>query len=218
MRRRINQLQSLQPPKVGDFVYSDRTWSTEYNANKTCVGICFYVNVTDRRMVSIIDAGSDSGRSMNGNTNNTLITSLANVQTKNAALEDFKGKSNTGALYTHFVNNSWYKPGFTIYDVLNYSTPGFGRGEWWLPACGELNKIFEQRAIIDNNCVKAGGKAFLYGNRMIYVYHSSTPYKYDDGKVVLQYMWALNYSSASAGIIEYRGTGGNWYFRAVTSF
>ena len=31
------------PPKVGDYFYSDGTFSTEREASKTCIGIVFYV-------------------------------------------------------------------------------------------------------------------------------------------------------------------------------
>lgn len=33
-------VETLSRPQIGDFVYSDKTWSTELDSSKTCVGLC----------------------------------------------------------------------------------------------------------------------------------------------------------------------------------
>lgn len=32
-------VETLSRPQIGDFVYSDKTWSTELDSTKTCVGV-----------------------------------------------------------------------------------------------------------------------------------------------------------------------------------
>ena len=46
---------------LGDIVYADGSYSDTYDASKTAIGVCFYINPddeTDRRMVSLADIGS----------------------------------------------------------------------------------------------------------------------------------------------------------------
>lgn len=43
----------LPDPKPGDYVYCDGSYSDIYDANRSVIGICFYVNGNDRRMIAI---------------------------------------------------------------------------------------------------------------------------------------------------------------------
>lgn len=43
----------LPDPKPGDYVYHDGSYSDIYDANRTVIGICFYANGNDRRMIAL---------------------------------------------------------------------------------------------------------------------------------------------------------------------
>ena len=46
-------------PKVGDFVYGDKTWSTELDSSKTCVGVITDVRSRDFDFIALTDANID---------------------------------------------------------------------------------------------------------------------------------------------------------------
>ncbi len=214
MRRRTNQTEPLLPPKIGDFVYSDGKWSSVINQQKECVGICYYANGNDRRMVAVKDVGQSK-------TNYDIlkyITNPANIQTRDGAIKDLNGKSNTEKLKAHFQQYNIYKQGYFIYDALNYKAGIFGVGTWWAPSMGELSIMADNRPLMDKNFLLAGGKAFSYGNRDIYSYCSTTPYNYTASNGRYQYFWCINYKDAATHVIEVRGSGGEWFLRTVTAF
>lgn len=43
----------LPDPKPGDYVYYDGSYSDIYDANRSVIGVCFYINGNDRRMIAI---------------------------------------------------------------------------------------------------------------------------------------------------------------------
>lgn len=88
--------------------------------------------------------------------------------TINNALSDFNGKSNTATLV---ALGAEYKAA-TACSL--YSTEGTNRGDWYLPAMGELAYIMSRFTVIQNSLTKLGNKALaLFDN---YNYWSSTEY------------------------------------------
>lgn len=91
--------------------------------------------------------------------------------TINNALSDFNGKSNTATLV---ALGAEYKAA-TACSL--YSTEGTNRGDWYLPAMGELAYIMPRFTVIQNSLTKLGNKALaLDGDND---YQSST--EYDSG-------------------------------------
>lgn len=60
-RKGVNK---LTPAKIGDYYYSDHTWSTEYDLQKTCIGIVFALSEVENGqiMISLNESGSLHGR------------------------------------------------------------------------------------------------------------------------------------------------------------
>lgn len=53
---------TTQPAKIGDYYYSDQTWSTEYNKEKTCIGIVFALSEEKDGDINVSLAESMHGR------------------------------------------------------------------------------------------------------------------------------------------------------------
>ena len=180
----------VAPAKVGDYYYSDGTYSTEVNEEKTCIGIVYALNDKNGNIDKTLTA-SPYGRIValtNAQTkvrwasksedieelkNDTIIngtqqtgclpyfngtadsyfsdnaeeqikgttidteTGLITAWPSEGILSDFNGATNTS-----YINKSTstYPAGTYCYQ---YSKPGKGAGEWYLPAVGELALLWE---------------------------------------------------------------------------
>lgn len=106
-----------------------------------------------------------------GTFNTTYSATSYSGGTINNALSDFNGKSNTATLVALGAN---YKAA-TACSL--YSTEGTNRGDWYLPAIGELAYIMPRFTVIQKSLAKLGNKALALGGN--YYYWSSTEYDSD---------------------------------------
>ena len=180
----------VAPAKVGDYYYSDGTYSTEMNEEKTCIGIVYALNDKNGnldktlttspygRIVALTNARNkvrwaSKSEDIEGLKNDTIIngtqqigclpyfngtadsyfsdnaeeqikgttinteTGLITAWPSEGILSDFNGATNTS-----YINKSTstYPAGSYCYQ---YSKPGKGAGEWYLPAVGELALLWE---------------------------------------------------------------------------
>ncbi len=77
------------------------------------------------------------------------ISNLPNTATQTDAIRDFNGRSNTDSIMAHIPKwlaangNPWYNTDYAALWAVNYNIPSGTMGAWYLPASGELYKIWE---------------------------------------------------------------------------
>lgn len=153
------------PPAVGDFVYADGSWSGLYKTDKTCVGICYYVNGEDRRVMALTRPITGSGSNPIGDSaavwGTTIPAGILETSSQDIAITDMCGRENTNLILTLKQTNNPLYSSLDDYPAANYcnnfSFGNKGRGSWWLPACGELYLIQQNFEIINQNIGIAGG-------------------------------------------------------------
>lgn len=136
-------------PQIGDFVYSDKTWSRILNPNKTCVGVITDVRSRDFDFVALNYLGTAQRSTVN-----TLVTNIVTTTVATEANLDFKGKYNTEQWVSQIgINNL---PAFKL--CLEYGIGDFGAGQWYLPAAGQLIQFGYKYSDINSKIVQAGGQ------------------------------------------------------------
>ena len=115
---------------VGDILYSDKTCSKELISSKTPIGVVSYINGSKRIAISLKRSTSFWSKSY------VDISGIPNYSSSSSALQDFNGKSNTAAWVNHYGSSATNgAPGYCY----NYTTAGTRKGDWYLPALGELS-------------------------------------------------------------------------------
>lgn len=171
-----------QKASIGDFFYSDGTYSSNYNGKKA-IGVVYAL--TDRkngdinrkltesyhgRIVALADAKSplyggayymSEYKSVDNISNYTIVGEGNTVVNEKGqivewpsggALADFNGPYETQQLEKFNKDNEDAK-WEAWYQCVSYSTEGFPQGSWYLPSLGELYLVYQ----ISNSRIK---KAF----------------------------------------------------------
>lgn len=129
----------ISRPQIGDFVYGDKTWSTELDGTKTCVGV-----ITDVRSKDFDFIGLENLTA--GFWTNTLgtISDVVTETNESLAMCDFAGKTNSQSIILTKPTEST-----VAQQCAAYSTEGFGANSWYLPSCGQWNVAYLNRVKID---------------------------------------------------------------------
>ena len=173
---------------IGDVLYDDKSCAVDINnldPNRTPIGVVFDVS---RKLAISLEQGS----SLQWARSSDDIPGLTNYMSGAEAQGDYNGKSNTSMIIAHGDSNG-YETKAADY-AYNYSTTGTNKGDWYLPAGGELQLMYNNKTTLNNSLSKVGGQL---ANSELW---SSS--EYDDGTV-----WGLNfrngywpYSNKPAGI------------------
>lgn len=134
-------------PKVGDFVYGDKTWSTNLSETKTCVGVITDVRSKDFDFISLKNLTSAFWTQ--------TLDIISNVTTEtdpSLATCDFAGKTNSQNIILSKPTEST-----AAHQCAVYSTEGFGANSWFLPSCGQWSVAQLNRTTIDASISAAGG-------------------------------------------------------------
>lgn len=131
----------ISRPKVGDFVYGDKTWSTELDGTKTCVGV-----ITDVRSKDFDFIGLENLTASFWTNSLDIIPNVVTETNKSLALCDFAGKTNSQNIILAKPTEST-----AAHKCAAYSTEGFGAGSWFLPSCGQWNVAQLNRVKIDTS-------------------------------------------------------------------
>ncbi len=119
---------------IGNIYYTDGTCSSCIDNNKNVAGIIIQASSYIASAQPLYSQWSLSADD---------ITSLPNVTSSNGALADYSGKSNTHTIATYYnsVSDTKHYPALHCY---NYAPIGLEstKGEWYLPAYGELKSYF----------------------------------------------------------------------------
>lgn len=96
----------LPEPKPGDYVYYDGSYSDIYDANRSVIGICFYVNGNDRRMIAL-----DNLATIPWGRNDLDIPDLKNYTVADGAnssltLSDETYRENDNTTFKEFISGS----------------------------------------------------------------------------------------------------------------
>lgn len=127
---------SLIRPQIGDFVYGDKTWSTELDSTKTCVGV-----ITDVRSKDFDFIGLENLTSAFWTNTLDTISDVVTETSESLAMCDFAGKTNSQNIILMKPTEST-----AAHQCAAYSTEGFGTNSWFLPSCGQwsvaqLNRV-----------------------------------------------------------------------------
>jgi uncharacterized membrane protein len=138
---------SLIRPQIGDFVYGDKTWSTELDSTKTCVGVITDVRSKDFDFIALRNVDvAFWAQTLD------IIPNVVTETNESLALCDFAGKTNSQSIILAKPTEST-----AAHQCAAYSTEGFGAGSWFLPSCGQWNVARLNKTIINSSISIAGG-------------------------------------------------------------
>lgn len=156
----------ISRPKVGDFVYGDKTWSTELDGTKTCVGVITDVRSKDFDFIGLKNLTASFWTNSLG-----IISNVVTETNKSLALCDFAGKTNSQNIILAKPTEST-----AAHKCAAYFTEGFGAGSWFLPSCGQWGVAQLNRVKIDTSISATIGSDPLSSGS----YWTSTQYNSND--------------------------------------
>lgn len=159
----------ISRPKVGDFVYGDKTWSTELDGTKTCVGVITDVRSKDFDFIGLENLTASFWTNSLG-----IIPNVVTETNESLALCDFAGKTNSQNIILAKPTEST-----AAHKCAAYSTEGFGAGSWFLPSCGQWGVAQLNRVKIDTSISATIGSDPLSSGS----YWTSTQYNSNDAWV-----------------------------------
>ena len=158
----------LLPPSVGDFYYSDGTWSKELDSNKTPIAVVFYVGAANEFSDNAAFYKTKAGESMDQITGYAVALkdasdsegvwwsfydSWAEATGVSTEVDDFLGYTNTLAIKTQAEklgvgfsdSNESYPAAYLASDGYESLCPAPASSSgWFLPAAGQLQYIWDQ--------------------------------------------------------------------------
>ena len=158
------------PAKVGDYYYSDETWSTILDVSKICIGLVYEVDYkgTSGKIVSL--DGPPENWNGGSNTAGKLAwgpqETLTNATDENDGLKNMATIKNLSSDFSNYDAFRWVHAQNP--EGTNYSTAT--TGVWYLPAVNEVAALSEAYVADPNfneKLIQAGGREFLEteGNR-----------------------------------------------------
>ena len=156
----------LTRPQIGDFVYGDKTWSTELDSTKTCVGVITDVRSKDFDFIGLENLTAGFWTNSLG-----TISDVITETNKSLAICDFAGKTNSQNIILAKPTEST-----AAHQCAAYSTEGFGTNSWFLPSCGQWGVAQLNRVKIDTSISATIGSDPLSSGS----YWTSTQYNSND--------------------------------------
>ena len=144
----------ISRPKVGDFVYGDKTWSTELDGTKTCVGVITDVRSKDFDFIALQNVGATFWTQTLD-----IISNVVTETDKSLAMCDFAGKTNSQNIILAKPTEST-----AAHQCAAYFTEGFGTNSWFLPSCGQWGVAQLNRVKIDTSISATIGSEPLSGS------------------------------------------------------
>lgn len=156
----------ISRPKVGDFVYGDKTWSTELDGTKTCVGVITDVRSKDFDFIALQNLTASFWTNSLG-----IIPNVVTETNESLVMCDFAGKTNSQNIILAKPTEST-----AAHQCAAYSTEGFGTNSWFLPSCGQWGVAQLNRVKIDTSISATIGSDPLSSGS----YWTSTQYNSND--------------------------------------
>ena len=202
LRRRIYK---VDKPLVGDFLYSDGSWSTNRNAGKTCIGIVFYAGreggSQNGYAVALEDASSAreywsfsyEGSSMSYN---DYIAGTTQTKSYSEATADMAAITNTRLIIEHYKEDLPVCPAFkAIHEYSASLVVGVigNAGSWIMPSLGMLKSMHDNFDLLNQRITDTGGTALKSDKD----YWSCTQYVPEsDYSPRISYAWSWNFSES----------------------
>lgn len=156
----------LTRPQIGDFVYGDKTWSTELDGTKTCVGVITDVRSKDFDFIGLENLTAGFWTNSSG-----TISDVVTETNESLAMCDFAGKTNSQNIILAKPTEST-----AAHKCAAYSTEGFGTNSWFLPSYGQWSVAQLNRVKIDTSISATIGSDPLSSGS----YWASTQYNSND--------------------------------------
>ena len=125
---------------IGDILYSDMTIDTNFIIGKTPIGVVFDC----RRKLAI---GLEHSVEYWSYPDYFDVPGVSNITSSTLAITDLDGKKNTSTVLAYCKANGKNCQAFEY--VNSYKTEGTKAGDWYLPALGELNAIFDNIDVLN---------------------------------------------------------------------
>lgn len=210
-------------PKVGDYYYSDGTWSSDLKAESTCIGIVFKVG-----------AGKGENSYMRLNKMNGYVIALNNTTNERKAFanntdlpelevgyEKYMGCSTMSLLAKRadFTEDNYW----ACYSALHYSpaAPEYTSG-WYLPSLAEFVDLSDgiissnnKEGLVEANIGKAGGKKMRGGS--CFYWSVSKNQKADKRLAAFDFGW-MDYRNPVTLRIHTGGESNTSYARPIFAF
>ena len=140
---------------IGNILYSDSTCSSCKVSGKTPIGVVSYAEGTKRLAINLTTTSA-----MTWSSSYTDISGIPNYSSS-PHTTDFNGKSNTAAWVSYYGSSvTNYAPGYCY----NFTTTGTSKGQWYLPAAGELYaSVWTNKSAVNSGLSAAGGRSFQNG-------------------------------------------------------
>ena len=181
--------------KIGDILYSDKSCNANVVASKKPIGVVFD---TTNKLAIALDTEAKKWSDEHFD-----VPTLSNYGSLSAATADWQGRNNTRLVLEYCKTNGYSCPAFEY--VNSYKTEGTLAGDWYLPAAGELNAIYQNKDVLDTALGKIGGTKLS-----LVSYHWSSS-EYSDNIA-----WELNSDNGNV-YFNYKDNN-NGYVRPVLAF
>lgn len=163
---------------VGNILYSDKKCYLEgFASGKTPIGVVF--DSQNRKAIAL-----EKPSLLKWAVKEVNIPGIPDIEGTSQAAQDFNGKANTAAIKAYDSSFSNFPAAKYAY---NYTTTGTNVGDWYLPALGELYKVYQNQYAI-NKALLSLGKSKLSNGRE---YWSSS--ESNDGMSAYYYAWQLSF-------------------------
>ena len=186
---------------IGDILYDDKSCAVDISnldPNRTPIGVVFDVS---RKLAIALE--QSSSRLEWASRYGDDILGLTNYTSSNKT-SDYNGKSNTSIIIAHGDSNGYETPAADY--CYNYVTIGTKKGDWYLPAGGELQLMYNNKTTLNNSLSKIGGTQFPTTG--YYYYWSSSESNYG-------YAWRLGFNDSD----WYNNSkGSKYYVRPVLAY
>ena len=179
----------VAPIAIGDFYYSDGTWSTELNRNKTVIGVVFstlsavssdnklladYPNCSNGLVVGLPEYSSALGQFGYGSVYDWFVSNGYPSFTTNAP----NGYGNTLGFVAYRKENPTYVEMFDsssgVLSKHNVSTPS-SASSWYIPSYSEMMELHAHKDVVNAAIAKVSGTQInqsLYWSSTLRSYNS----------------------------------------------
>lgn len=156
---------------IGDVLLDDKTCAVDASAiyrDRTPIGIIFDM---DKKLAIAVSQSFLKWNSIGGNTDDIPDLPNHNIE---SAKQDFNGKSNTKIAISYGDENGYETPAADY--CYNFTTQGTNKGDWYLPAFGELYAVYSNVDKLNNSLSKIGKSLLTEWQGQSQWYWSSTEY------------------------------------------
>ena len=181
--------------KIGAILYSDKSCDPNVVASKKPIGVVF--DQANRLAIALdpeavkwwVDNPFD-------------VPTLSNYSSPSEATADWQGKNNTRLVLEYCKTNVRGCP--AVEYVNSYKTDGTKAGDWYLPAMGELNAIYQNKDVLNTALGKIGGTKL------------GTDWYWSSSENSSYHAWGLSFSNG--GVYGYGKNSNGGYVRPVLAF